>query len=120
MKMSTVAGNARDQYDLSKPEWRRVRLYAIAMLKKKRHIVPLLPSILCVVFGIVGSCAFAEFGRPVADAFSQVTICLGVTALCASLGGMTGVIIVNHCIRQYMGVAVEIVRGENLDGPGKK
>jgi hypothetical protein len=120
MKMKTVAWHSRDQYDLSKPEWRRVRLYAIAMLKNKRHIVPLLPSILCVLFGIVGSCAFAQFGRPAANVFSQAAICLGVTAFCASLGGMIGVMIVNYCIRQYLGIAVEIVRAENLDRAGNK
>ena len=120
IKMKTVAWRIRNGYDLSKPDWRRVRLYAIAMLKNKRHIVPLLPSILCVVFGIVGSCAFAEFGKPVADIFSQVTICLGVTAFCASLGGMIGVMIVNYCIREYLGIAAEIVRAENLNGSVKK
>ena len=109
----------KQRHGLSKREINHVKQCAFQLLRKDHRLIAALPFLLCLVFGIFcGTCLVHFFGilLPVpANLLFKSIISFAIVIGCAICGGVCGLLILNHYLKQYIDVAVEIVRG-NLSG----
>ena len=100
--------------NLSPSERRVARRIALTLLRRERRLIPFLPSACCLVFGVcLGSPACLIVARvlpPLGSPLLEIGVSLGVVAVCATLGGVIGLKVLNCCIEKRRGAAMDIMR----------